>query len=315
MKTFTPDTFLWSIRHCKEFKSFKKYVICPRSFAVVMQVYKIKNLQWFYPLNPEVTANALNEMKNRVLSGQTLYTPLSKKDVGVYSFLVGQNKPFVLVLPGGGYGDVCSLVEGFSTAVRLNELGYNAFIGQYSVGKNAHYPNPCNDVAEILKFIFSNAEKMRVDTRDYAVCGFSAGGHLAASWGTKSLGYLKYSLPKPKTVMLSYPVITMGEKAGKLSRKYLLGKDGNDIQIQNEYSIEKLVDYDYPDVYVWQCENDKVVPILNSEMLAEALGKFNRTCEFFRVDGDKHGWGPGIGTPAEGWLDKAVSLWQRGQQP
>lgn len=310
MKDFTLNSNLWSVRHCKEFKPFKKYIVCPRRFASVMQVYKIKNLQWFFPLNPQLTAETLNEMKLRIQGGQKLYYPLDKKDVAVYPFIIGQNMPFVLVLPGGGYDDVCSLVEGFTTAVWLNKCGYNAFIGQYSVGKNAHYPNPQDDVATMLKFIFANAKQMGVNPARYAVCGFSAGGHLAASWGTKILGYAKYNLPKPDMLMLAYPVITMGQNTHKGSRKNLLGKERNNIGLQDKYSIEKLIDNDYPKTFVWQCKNDNVVPIENTILLEQALKGNGVSYEYVQVEGNKHGWGLGVGSPAEGWIEKAIELWQ-----
>lgn len=63
--------------------------------------------------------------------------------------------------------------------------------------KRAHYPAPQEDVAAILSFVFSHAEKWQVDTENYAVCGFSAGGHVAGCWGAAKLGYEKYGLPKP----------------------------------------------------------------------------------------------------------------------
>lgn len=65
-KPFSPNTRLWDIRHAKEFKSFCKYILCPRDFQVIMQVYRLKDLTLFYPLNPEDTALTLNEMRERV---------------------------------------------------------------------------------------------------------------------------------------------------------------------------------------------------------------------------------------------------------
>lgn len=54
--------------------------------------------------------------------------------------------------------------------------------------------------------------------------GFSAGGHLAASFDTESLGYAHYGLPATSTLILSYPVITMGEKTHGGSKNLLIGK-------------------------------------------------------------------------------------------
>lgn len=275
-----------------------------------MQVYRLKNLRWFYPLNPQTTADALNEMRKRIQNGECLFYPLKEKDTGIYPFIIGDNKPFVLILPGGGYGDVCSLIEGYTVAIQLNKLGYNAFIGMYRVGKDAHYPNPQDDVARMIHFILDHAKEMHVDPSKYAVCGFSAGGHLAASWGLKDLGYEHYHLPKPEMMMLAYPVITMGEKTHVGSRKAFLGKDCNNKQLQDRYSIEKQIAPDYPKTYVWQCKRDKVVPIDNTELLAKALEDKHCEYQYMQVEGDTHGLGLGVGTPAEGWLEKAIAFWR-----
>lgn len=312
-KRFTANTPLWRIRHCRQFRDFRRYVICPRGLGAMMQVYKIKNLSWFYPVNADSLAHAFNRMREAVDEGKLKYYPFLKKDVGIYAFLIGENRPFVLVLPGGGYGDVCSPIEGYAVAVRLNELGYNAFIGNYRVGKDAHYPNPHDDVAEMLRFIESKKEEWNVSTDDYAVCGFSAGGHLAASWCTKAVGYEKYHVRKPAAVFLAYPVITMGEYTHEGSRKKLLSGDSGDPDLQKRYSAELQVDGDYPKTFLWQCKNDPVVPFKNSQIMAEALKRNGVKHIFMPVEGDKHGWGLGAKTTAEGWIEKAVALWQESQ--
>ena len=70
-----------------------------------------------------------------LLLNAVLGTYLNILDTGVYAFLPKERAAFVLIMPGGGYGDVCSLVEGYSTAVAFLRAGYGAFIVNYSVGK------------------------------------------------------------------------------------------------------------------------------------------------------------------------------------
>lgn len=274
-----------------------------------MQVYKIKHLKLFFSLNPDETVSALNEMRKRIINGEELFSLIDGKDVGVFSFTIGQNKPFVLILPGGGYGDVCSFAEGYTTAVALNQMGYNAFVGLYKVGKNAHYPNPQDSVADIVKWILANAKRLNISTDNYAVCGFSAGGHLAGMWGTKSLGYAKYGLPKPSAVLLAYPVVTMTKKAHKGSRKRLLGKEHNDANLQIAYSVERQITSDYPKTFVWQCKGDLIVSFENSLMLVDALKQNGVAYEFMPVEGRSHGLGLATGRAADGWLKKAVAFW------
>ena len=76
-------------------------------------------------------------------------------------------------------------------------MGYSAFVLYYHVKEQAKYPAPQEDVA---------------------------------SFGTEHMGYAKYELPKPGTLVLVYPVITMGEKTHEGSRKNHLGKDATQEQ-------------------------------------------------------------------------------------
>ena len=188
MECFTLKSKISEIRNCKEFAPFKKYVVCPRQFAAVMGPLTLEKLTQYYPFDVPALCDALNEMRERRQRGEQLFYDLGDT-VGLYAFLIGKKAPLVLILPGGGYGDVCSFVEGFSTATRFNELGFNAVIGQYHVGKRAHYPAPQEDVSAILSFVFSHAEEWQIDIKNYAVCGFSAGGHVAGCWGIAKLGY------------------------------------------------------------------------------------------------------------------------------
>ncbi len=308
-KDFTLNTRLWHVKHCKQFKPFKKYILAPRQRSGRMTLHKIGRLDRFYNIDPSETARTLNFMRKGIDGGNVSYIELSHRDAGLYPFIIGKNKPFVLVLAGGGYGDVCSIIEAFPTAVRLNELGYNAFVGQYRVGRHAVYPNPMDDVAEMLGLIFKKAESFGVSAKNYAVCGFSAGGHLAACWGTKRHGWAKYKLPKPGCMWLCYPVITMGEYTHIGSRDLIAGKKA-DKKLLESLSVEKVVDGSYPKTFIWQCTGDDEVSFINSELMAKALERNGVKHELYPVDYNKHGLGLGTGTPAEGWIDKAVALWQ-----
>ena len=77
------------------------------------------------------------------------------------------------------------------------------------------------------------------------MCGFSAGGHLAGAIGTLwDREYAKASpdMPdgknKPRGVILSYPVISMGVYAQEYSREMITG-NGPDAQMwRQECSLE-----------------------------------------------------------------------------
>ena len=45
-----------------------------------------------------------------------------------------KERPFILLVPGGGFVSVWNLTEGWPTAQHFNERGYNVFILTYQIG-------------------------------------------------------------------------------------------------------------------------------------------------------------------------------------
>lgn len=140
----------------------------------------------------------------------------------------GGKHPFAILVPGGGYSVVCSFSEGTPVARRLNRQGISAFIVYYRVKKKAAFPAPLDDLAAAVKQVLANAENYHLDAENYSVWGGSAGGHRAALFCTETVGYAKYGLPKPGTLVLAYPVITMKrDKTHSISHDNLLGKNAD----------------------------------------------------------------------------------------
>lgn len=221
----------------------------------------------------------------------------------------GKKHPFAILCPGGGYHMVCNFIEGKPIAQKLNEMGISAFILYYSVKKKARFPAPMDDLARAVKEVLDRADEYKVDTAHYSVWGGSAGGHLAASFGTDNIGYRKYALPKPGALILSYPVITMMDSlTHQGSRDWLLGK-GASQQQKEQLSIERHITKAYPPTYVWCGNADDVVPVENTRMLASALEHAGVPFQCDIFPGAGHGIGPGTGTSAEGWIEKAVNFW------
>lgn len=225
-------------------------------------------------------------------------------------YVLKKKSAFALVIPGGGYHFASCSHEGIPVAKELNRLGYSAFVLRYRTKEKGRYPAPQQDVARALKFILDNAEKLNVESDNYSIWGFSAGGHLAASFCTDNMGYKNYGLPKPACLVLAYPVITMGEYTHKDSYYNLFGKDG-DYTVFG--SIEKHITLDFPATYVWCCDNDDTVPPCNTQMLADKLNENKIQYVEKIVQGTKynHGIALGKGTNAEGWAEEAVAFWKK----
>ncbi len=223
----------------------------------------------------------------------------------------GQTHPFAVICPGGGYSVVCSFIEGTPIARKLNERGISAFIVYYRVRGKARFPRPQDDLARAVEEILSRAEEYRVEKENYSVWGFSAGGHLAASFGTESMGWAKYGLPKPGAIVLSYPVISMvGELPHRETHDNLLGRHATLAQ-EKAASVDEQVNADYPPTYLWCGDADSTVMPENTRRMAAVLEKAGVPfhCEVF--PGVEHGVGPGTSTAAEGWIDHAVDFWRK----
>lgn len=221
----------------------------------------------------------------------------------------GKTHPFAILVPGGGYTVVCSFSEGVPVAKKLNQQGISAFIVYYRTRKKAAFPAPMEDLATAVRYVLDNAEKYHLDVNNYSVWGGSAGGHLTALFGTETVGYAKYNLPKPGALVLAYPVITMErEKTHSISHDNLLGKDA-DAEMEALTSAERQVTKNYPRTFIWCSEDDDVVDPDNTRRMAEALKKAGvpSVCKVYQ--GVAHGAGPATGTAAEGWMEEAASFW------
>ena len=183
-------------------------------------------------------------------------------------------------------------------------MGYSAFVVHYRIKKKAKFPAPQDDLACAVKDILARAEELNLDTEGYSVWGSSAGGHLAASFGTEAMGYPKYNLPKPGALVLTYPVITMGKETHLGSRDNLLGKDASEDMIRMA-SVEHQITSAYPPTFLWCGDADRTVDPDNSRMMETALKEKN-----IPYPGVDHGVGLGEGLACEGWIEKAIAFWE-----
>jgi len=246
-----------------------------------------------------------------------------KKGTKLFFMPAKRGAPFVMVCPGGGYGAVCTLKEGFTTGARLNELGYNVFVLSYRVqpldGKSrlGILPKPLDDMASAFRFIAAHAGEFGVCMERYAVAGFSSGGHLAAEWGTENCGAVSYGLPKPEAIFLGYPAsdtTLYGSINGKnLLLIGMLGENYTEEEI-NRYNVNANITDTYPTVYIWHCKDDNIISIETSYKMVRELEKHGIPHRFKEVEHGGHGFGLGEFSEAKGWLEEAVELWKNSRR-
>ena len=216
-----------------------------------------------------------------------LHTPLTEMAVRRERF------PAVVLCPGGAYA-MCSQREADPVALRFFAAGYQVFTLLYSTGEKARNFQPLQELSQTFRLVRERAGEYRVDPEKIAVCGFSAGGHLAASTGVfwnrdwvRKLGFLEDS-HKPNGLILSYPVITGGEFAHRGSFENLLGDQYSDELVELN-SLEKQVSKDTPRCFVWHTSEDGGVPVQNSLLFASALANNGVPFELHVYPHGEHG--------------------------
>lgn len=221
----------------------------------------------------------------------------------------------VLVLPGGGYF-FTSPREAEPIALQFNGAGFHAFVLDYSVSPAVH-PQPLLDVSRAMYIIRNHADKWKIDPEKVAVCGFSAGGHLAASLGVHwdkeylcEVPGIEIGMNRPNALILGYPVITQGEYGHRGSFENLLGKNPSR-ELLHEMSLEHHVSHITPPSFIWHTFADEGVPVENTLLFAQSLRENNIPFELHIYPEGSHGLSLGTGETAtrEDQINPHVATW------
>ena len=238
---------------------------------------------------------------------QAIYDRYRPNRYRIKKYLIRDKRkhPLAIICPGGAYEKVSSFVEGRPIASDLNKRGYHAVVVYYRIKEKAIFPNPHNDLKRAVSCILSHADEWNIEKDGWSLWGSSAGGHLASSYCMDM-----FEAPKPAALILSYPVITMGEHTHERSRNKLLGKKPDSSLIEL-LSVENHITSHYPPTYLWYGTADASVDPQNSRMMDAALeraGVPHETEGFAEIG---HGVGLAKGTDAEKWLDHAIAFWEK----
>ncbi len=181
--------------------------------------------------------------------------------------------PALIICPGGGYS-CCAEGEGERVALEFFKTGFHIFILNYSVCPHV-FPQAMCEVAAAVDLVQKHSDEWMLDGGKIAIMGFSAGGHLAASYSAM------YNDPAVKAVIdsapvqasvLCYPVITADPAFCHLgSMQNLTGKQALTDEDITHFSVEKQVNAATPPAFLWHTAADNVVPVRNSLEYAMAL--------------------------------------------
>ncbi|MBQ9510431.1 MAG: alpha/beta hydrolase [Clostridia bacterium] len=241
----------------------------------------------------------------------------------IQAYLVEGSDRCVIVYPGGGYGGLTA-AEGGVIAQEYNKKGISAFVCNYRQNKYTkdniiayHRDAFLADGQRAVQFVRYYAQAFGIDPEKIAVCGFSAGGHLAmyvceheVTENIKGDEIGKVS-STPNLCILSYAVTVLEPGVSTVTTGHIFHSDKE----RADKELIAFYSYNYapekmPPTYIWYSKLDKTVDFnICSVQFAEKLESLGITvkCDGFSDGG--HGTGLSSSYPDSAkWFDNSVNF-------
>lgn len=235
----------------------------------------------------------------------------------------------MLVIPGGGYGCVCSDREGEPIALAYLARGMNAFVLNYTVVPPDPYI-PLMEASLAMAYIKEHAEEFAINPEHVYAVGFSAGGHLAATlatmWNDPVLNSRITVAPganRPAVVVLCYAVITPEGHMGSFQN--LLGAQVENKEVVRAFTVSERVTSETVPTFLVHTATDDLVPVeKNALVMAAALTKEKIPYELHIYPKGPHGMALGNSDTDIGhdfyndaayarWVDDSITFLRRFQ--
>ena len=273
-----------------------------RSFG---RLFKAAETDYYFPLYSAAECEQAPEKKGTNL----VYLPCDDR--------AADERPFIFLVPGGGFVNVWNLTEGWPVAQLFNELGYHVFVLTYQVDVEAAAVRAMDDFARAMEIIAAHRQQFHVNPERYITCGFSAGGYLVCLWNTEK-GYPAFRLPKPQACFPIYPCTSYrlmnAEEWDDAEDKDAFAMSGVGCTMQEAcnscFEIPAHVQ-GFPSTALFATAEDDLVDPEHSRTLARALENAGIPCRLEIGPTGGHGFADGIGMCMEGWPERAIRWYER----
>jgi acetyl esterase/lipase len=168
------------------------------------------------------------------------------------------------------------------------------------------------DGQRAIRTVRARASEWGVDPNRTGAMGFSAGGHLASTLAThfdggdeKAVDAVDRVSSRPDFLILCYPVITMTEKyMHRDSRDNLIGKTPDE-ELARSLSNDLQVTRETPPTFIFQTDEDTIVPAENCVSFYLALRRAGVPVEMHIYEHGAHGVGMAKDIPGtKDWLER-----------
>ena len=244
-------------------------------------------LTWYMHPDTQTTVDVVNRLRADAAAGERVFydiyseeercTDPDKGNTGLYFFRGDPGAHVAIVSAGGGFAYVGAMQDSLPHCLALSRKGYNAFALIYRPGAQT----ACEDLARAIAFVYQHEGELGVTMDGYSLWGGSAGARMAAwlgSYGTEGFGERAY--PRPAAVVMQYT---------GLSEVF-----GNE-----------------PPTYNCVGTRDGIASWRTMDRRIRAIKAQGTDAMIEIFEGLPHGFGLGVGTVAEGWLDHAAAFWER----
>ena len=253
---------------------------------------------WYFPLYSEEECAADPALR----SVNAVYLPSEDAAAGT--------RPFILLVPGGGFVNVWNLTEGWPVAAQFNRLGYHVLILTYQVdGGERLLDREMADFARALRL----AGELGLRGDSYITCGFSAGGYLVCLWNVPEKGYAAHGLPGPRATFPVYPLTSWKQciRDGAFDPEQSEELFGSPIgeAAESPYEIPEHAE-GFPPCALFLAAGDELVNPEHSRLLARALERRGIPCRLEIGPEGGHGFADGSWMCMAGWTERAVRWYE-----
>jgi acetyl esterase/lipase len=193
--------------------------------------------------------------------------------------------PVVVCIYGGGWvsGDPSHMHD---VAIPLARNGFAAACPEYRLAPQHPYPAACDDLAACVRFLREHADELKIDPKRIASLGNSAGGHLAAWVGLHE--HLQAVVDICGVADMTGPEHYYTDIGVMFAEQFFGGPREKLPEAFREASPIFLIDQDAPPFLLVHGEADDIVPIVQSEIMLEALRRNGTPAELIRCPGEGH---------------------------